>query len=292
MPLQQFIYLMLNNHVNDEIVYFILSKKIRAMNSSKPLYNHLLLLAITCLCTSFLCRQPTPAKGQTQVKNRVEENKKSGFAVVELFTSEGCSSCPPADELVSEVVSEKHENIYVLAYHVDYWNRLGWKDVFSKPEWSARQQYYAAMLGREGVYTPQIVVNGKQEFVGSNETKLRNAISNEGKEPSALLTLSTTKISDELLQISYETEVKNSNVLHIALVQPDATTDVKRGENEGRKLHHVNIVRDLITTEIITNKGSLKITIPKELINVPLILVGFIQQKQDGKIIAAAQSGF
>ncbi len=79
-------------------------------------------------------------------------------------------------------------------YHVDYWNRLGWKDVFSKSEWSARQQYYAAMLDFEGVYTPQIVVNGKQEFVGSNESKLRNAISNAGKEHSALLTMSATKI--------------------------------------------------------------------------------------------------
>ncbi len=132
--------------------------------------------------------------GQPKVKNMVEENKTSVFAVVELFTSEGCSSCPPADKLVSEIVSEKHDNIYVLTYHVDYWNRLGWKDVFSKSEWSARQQYYAAMLGLEGVYTPQIVVNGKQEFVGSNESKLRNAISNAGKEHSALLTMSATKI--------------------------------------------------------------------------------------------------
>lgn len=262
------------------------------MYSLKPLYYHLLLLALTCLCTSFLCRPPTQENMQPKVKSIVEENKTSGFAVVELFTSEGCSSCPPADELVSEIVSEKHDNIYVLAYHVDYWNRLGWEDVFSKPEWSARQQYYASMLGHQGVYTPQIVVNGKEEFVGSNETKLRNALSNISKEPSALLTLSATKISDELLLVSYEAAAKNSNVLHIALVQPDATTDVKRGENEGRKLHHVNIVRDLITTEITSNIGSVKISIPKELINMPLMLVGFIQQKQDGKIVAATQTGF
>ena len=158
----------------------------------------------------------------------------SGFAVVELFTSEGCSSCPPADKLVSEIVSEKQDNIFVLTYHVDYWNRLGWKDVFSKTEWSARQQHYAAMLGLEGVYTPQIVINGKQEFVGSNESELRKAISNAGEELSASLILSVTKISNELLQVFYEAKAKNSDLLDIALIQPSATTDVKLGENEGR----------------------------------------------------------
>ncbi len=102
-----------------------------------------------------------------------------GFAVVELFTSEGCSSCPPADELVARIQKEyKDQPVYILAFHVDYWNRLGWRDVFSNAGYSARQSEYAKYLNLPQVYTPQIVVNGKKEFVGSEEGTLRDAIKN------------------------------------------------------------------------------------------------------------------
>ncbi|MEO7766220.1 MAG: DUF1223 domain-containing protein, partial [Ferruginibacter sp.] len=103
---------------------------------------------------------------------------KGGFAVVELFTSEGCSSCPPADEAIGELLARNTDNIYVLSYHVDYWNRLGWKDVFSKAEFSSRQRQYASHFSSEGIYTPQVIVNGATEFVGSDKSKLNDAISN------------------------------------------------------------------------------------------------------------------
>ena len=100
-----------------------------------------------------------------------------GFAVIELFTSEGCSSCPPADALVARVQKESaNEPVYILAFHVDYWNRLGWKDVFSSSEYSDRQNQYAMWLKLSSVYTPQAIVNGRTEFVGSEEGTLRNAI--------------------------------------------------------------------------------------------------------------------
>src|ERR1700743_3380708 len=100
-----------------------------------------------------------------------------GFAVVELFTSEGCSSCPPADAVVAKLQKESAgKPIYILAYHVDYWNHLGWKDAFSDAAYSARQKDYAQYLKIEGIYTPQIVVNGKTEFVGSEEGTLHKAI--------------------------------------------------------------------------------------------------------------------
>src|ERR1700744_6104626 len=96
-----------------------------------------------------------------------------GFAVIELFTSEGCSSCPPADALVARVQKESNDKpVYILAFHVDYWNRLGWKDVFSSAEYSERQNQYARWLKLSSVYTPQIVVNGRTEFVGSEEANL------------------------------------------------------------------------------------------------------------------------
>src|SRR5579859_6695441 len=102
-----------------------------------------------------------------------------GFAVVELFTSEGCSSCPAADALVATVQKEdKDLPVYILSFHVDYWDRLGWKDAFSDAAYSDRQREYARWLRLSSVYTPQVVVNGHQEFVGSDAVKLREAISN------------------------------------------------------------------------------------------------------------------
>ncbi len=94
----------------------------------------------------------------------------SGFAVVELFTSQGCSSCPSADKLIEKVRQETiAARVYLLAYHVDYWDHLGWKDSFSKAKFSARQRQYARWFSQGNVYTPQMVVNGAREFVGSNE---------------------------------------------------------------------------------------------------------------------------
>src|ERR1700730_14813133 len=100
-----------------------------------------------------------------------------GFAVVELFTSEGCSSCPPADELVARIQKENNDQpVYILAFHVDYWNNLGWKDSFSSSAFSKRQNQYADWLNLRSVYTPQVILNGRKEFVGSDEGLLRNAI--------------------------------------------------------------------------------------------------------------------
>jgi hypothetical protein len=111
------------------------------------------------------------------VKTSKGDDPGKGFAVIELFTSEGCSSCPPADELVARVEKESGgKPIYILAYHGDYWNRLGWRDAFSSLEYSARQNQYAEWLNFSSVYNPQIVVNGPMEFVGSEEGNLRNGI--------------------------------------------------------------------------------------------------------------------
>src|SRR5580692_11082645 len=100
---------------------------------------------------------------------------REGFVLVELFTSEGCSSCPPADEAVGRLKGWK-KNVYVLSFHVDYWNYLGWKDVFSNAAYSTRQQNYGDLFHLNSIYTPQIVVNGKAQFIGSDETALRSTI--------------------------------------------------------------------------------------------------------------------
>src|ERR1700748_300945 len=128
-----------------------------------------------------------------------------GFAVVELFTSEGCSSCPPADAVVAKLQKESAgKPIYILAYHVDYWNHLGWKDVFSDADYSKRQRDYAKTLNISSVYTPQIVVNGKTELVGSEEEALHNAIKSAlQKDALAQLTLVNMQISRNTVQVNY-----------------------------------------------------------------------------------------
>src|SRR5580765_4213272 len=96
----------------------------------------------------------------------------NGFAVIELFTSEGCSSCPPADEAMIDIENEFKKNVYVIGYHVDYWNYLGWKDIFSNAGWTDRQKAYAQELKLNNIYTPQVVINGSSEFVGSDVNRL------------------------------------------------------------------------------------------------------------------------
>ncbi|MBL4674763.1 MAG: DUF1223 domain-containing protein, partial [Mucilaginibacter sp.] len=138
-----------------------------------------------------------------------------GFAVVELFTSEGCSSCPPADAVVEKIEKEMNgQPVYILAYHVDYWNRLGWKDVFSSADYSKRQNTYANWLNLSSVYTPQIVVNGKTEFVGSQEGTLRNAINTGLKQPAQTdLSLDNFKVRNGSATLNYHTKAAPGQAL-------------------------------------------------------------------------------
>ena len=110
-------------------------------------------------------------KSTASKRKPVNFNNDKGFAVLELFTSEGCSSCPPADELIERIQKEAGDkSVYILAYHVDYWNRLGWKDAFSQPEFSKRQYWYHQLFTSQ-VYTPQLIINGQNEFVGQRNIR-------------------------------------------------------------------------------------------------------------------------
>ncbi len=217
-----------------------------------------------------------------------KKSTKKGFAVVELFTSEGCSSCPSADETVARLLAKNKENVFILAYHVDYWNRLGWKDPFSKPEYSQRQSQYASKFNLNSVYTPQVIVNGSSQFVGSDENKLNNTIEkNLQKEPSQHISINT-KRSDNMITVNYAIDGDDVVLLNLALVQSEATTSVKRGENSGRTLHHVNIVRALKTIDAKGN-GNITIEIPNELASIPLQIIAYTQAKKSYQILGADQ---
>ncbi|MCR8557294.1 DUF1223 domain-containing protein [Mucilaginibacter sp. BJC16-A38] len=212
-----------------------------------------------------------------------------GFAVLELFTSEGCSSCPPADELLARIQRENgNKPVYVLAFHVDYWNRQGWKDVFSNPLFSKRQyQYSSSFTGQ--VYTPQVIVNGKSEFVGGDENAAQNAL-NDALSAHATESLSLKgEQHARKMKIDYQLEGNTKdNQLVIAVVEKHAVSKVTKGENEGRTLHHAQIVRNLYTFDLKTGKnGSVQIDLPADFDAKDWEIVGLLQSP-DTRVINAA----
>ena len=216
-----------------------------------------------------------------------------GFAVIELFTSEGCSSCPPADAVIAKVEKESTDKpVYILAFHVDYWNRLGWKDVFSSAAYSERQNQYAHWLNLSSVYTPQVVVNGRTEFVGSEEGTLRNAIkTNLAKSSSTQIEITNIKINQNKAEVQFQTQGKIANsVLLLAIVQKSATTKVQRGENEGRTLAHVQIVREIESVSLKGDKGDASIELPKGFDPHGSEIIAFVQNTLNGEITGATKA--
>jgi hypothetical protein len=216
----------------------------------------------------------------------------TGFAVVELFTSEGCSSCPAADDAVAAAAKDYPQNVFVLGFHVDYWNRLGWKDEYSSSAYTNRQGEYAAAFSLNGIYTPQVVVNGKAEFVGSDRNKLSGAIKTElNVNTPVSIQLSASTLNNAAVSVQYTTNADDKNNLNIALVQLQAVTNVRRGENDGRTLNHINIVRNFQTVDLVKGKtGKVSFTIPKGLTANQIKIIGFVQDKTSYHIIGAASS--
>ncbi|MEO6177582.1 MAG: DUF1223 domain-containing protein [Flavobacterium circumlabens] len=217
-----------------------------------------------------------------------------GIAVLELFTSEGCSSCPPADELLGKIQNEnKDGQVYVLSYHVDYWDRQGWKDIFSNPDYTKRQYDYAKWLGKEPIYTPQVIVNGKKDYIGSDETAVRNAIKNALSKPAAAeLALEATPVNNKL-NVKYNVNgISKNSLLLLALVQKSAKSNVKRGENANRILSQYQIVKQLQSIALKNNgSGTSTIAAPKDFSARDFEVIGFVQDVNSGAILGAARAG-
>ena len=174
-----------------------------------------------------------------------ESAEPAPVAVLELFTSEGCSSCPPADALLSQLDREMRRagrNVLLLSFHVDYWNRLGWTDPYSGPEFTARQRSYARALPSR-TYTPQLVVNGRAHVVGSRGPAVRAAIDDALASPPAHAV--TVAREGDGLAYRIDPEPPSTATLELALVERGLSQAVLRGENRGRRLRHDNVVRSL-----------------------------------------------
>lgn len=216
-----------------------------------------------------------------------QNSDKKGFALLELYTSEGCSSCPPADELLGRIQNEyQDKNVFVLAYHVDYWDKQGWKDVFSNASFSKRQYDYAQFLEKEPIYTPQVIINGKADYIGSQETSVRNGIKSALSRPAVLeLALETKQLNDKLtLHYTISGAFKNSRLV-VAVVQKSAKTNVKRGENAHRVLSHYQIVHRLQAIDLKAAKGSSTIALPKNYNSQDFEIIGFVQDLKSGVIL-------
>lgn len=191
--------------------------------------------------------------------SRTEAREESGepgpahpdrLVVVELFTSQGCSSCPPADRLLSRLGSDPQleGRVVPLSFHVDYWNRLGWQDPFSSATWTQRQERYARALRARSLYTPQMVINGEREMVGSSESRVRDAIRRSLAEPPAgTLDVRLGDLTEVELPVTVHAELigRRTHDLVLALFQTGLETDVPRGENAGRHLANDYVVRHL-----------------------------------------------
>ena len=216
----------------------------------------------------------------------------ASFAVVELFTSEGCSSCPPADKILAELADDAKKNgrrIFPLAFHVDYWNYLGWKDPFSLADSSERQEQYSAALRVKQSYTPQMIVNGNIEFIGSDGRRARKAVDAALALPAQVsVTLrATTDAGERKIEYQVPGAPKNT-VLCVAVVESGLVSQVRRGENAGHTLSHANVVRQFVTLPLDAATGSVglesEFSSPKR----DLQVIAFVQDRRTMAILGAA----
>ena len=173
--------------------------------------------------------------------------------IVELFTSEGCSSCPPADAVLQRL--ESSGEAIVLGEHVTYWDRLGWKDRFSAESFTQRQEEYVQRFRIDSAYTPQMVVNGQAEFVGSDEGRARQEILKAAREPKARVELSPEDGEVSIKVSELPAAAKGADVI-LAVTETRLDTDVRAGENGGHKLRHTGVVRSLSTVGRVDGKAS------------------------------------
>jgi len=219
-----------------------------------------------------------------------------GFAVVELFTSEGCSSCPRADDVLNDLSAEASRDgrpVYTLAFHVDYWDESGWRDPYSAPWATQYQRAYVGALQAQGLYTPQMVVNGRDEFIGSHAAHARASISRERSKPRSQQLQLTGRRDSERVVVHYDLSAAASDsVVRVALVEQEATTDVLAGENAGRRLRHVHVVRAFGSTPA-AKSGDVSIAWPAGFgpdRRANAFVIGYVQQRATMEITSAARA--
>jgi hypothetical protein len=211
--------------------------------------------------------------------------------IAELFTSEGCSSCPSAEQLLKEMAdmtSKEAAAVVGLAFHITYWDHLGWKDPFSQQEFTDRQKKYDQFLTTQQ-YTPQVVVNGEFEFVGGNVIAFRDAVTKAANAPYYFSIAATAIHSNNKITIDYSVNKKSkSELLNVALVETSVENHVKSGENKNRVLKHYNVVRKFQTVDLEPG-GQLTMETPPDIDLSKCGLVLYVQHRRNLKVMGASQ---
>ncbi|MDX1967288.1 MAG: DUF1223 domain-containing protein [Planctomycetaceae bacterium] len=231
--------------------------------------------------------------------NEAAAAEPAGVAVVELFTSEGCSSCPSADRLLQKIV-EAHQKtgspVYCIGWHVDYWDRLGWPDRLADRRYTRRQHMYAQKMELRAVYTPQTIVNGTDEFVGSDAKLSTQSIANGLRTPArhrVQLTVRRGKTADAA-DIDYSVSpAAPGQLLQLVLVETGLKTDVKAGENRGESLVHANAARAWTTVRLgKENSGTAALTLPTGAREPAVRVIAFVQSPETLFVSGAADAAW
>lgn len=236
------------------------------------------------------------------------QNAQAGMrapVVVELFTSEGCSSCPPADALLARLAEQQpvgNAEVIALEEHVDYWNDLGWMDPFSSREWTTRQSVYAGPLGNGNPYTPQMVIDGKAELVGSNAGKAQQLIQQSAGEEKAQVSLTQSSFTksgsaDFTVKVGQLTRTIKGDTAEVwlAVTETALHSAVSRGENAGEDLHHAAVVRTMRRIGEAKNAGEsayagdVSVPLNPEWKRENLKAVVLVQEKKSRRILGAAE---
>ena len=208
-------------------------------------------------------------------------------AVVELFTSQGCSSCPPADKLLGAL--DRQPGVIALSFHVSYWDYIGWRDPYAQKAFDGRQKAYARKLGVR-TYTPQMVVNGQHAFVGSDRREADTYVKKALARPAGVTISLRVAWLDGQLQVAYSLAGNPPGTLQInlALIQVKGNNAVKAGENRGRRLSHTNVVR--VFKQVGRHETDVVLAVPKKLDRKGLALVVYAQDQTTLAILGATLS--
>jgi hypothetical protein len=214
--------------------------------------------------------------------------------IVELFTSEGCSSCPPADDLLAELVAKQPVPgaiVIGLEEHVDFWDRLGWTDPFSNVQFTSRQNAYTASAYTGSTYTPQMIVDGGSAFVGSDRADAMDAIAAAAKTSKRSMRLAWTAGAASAIDVAVSGVVRDADVM-LAIVEGGLSTDVKRGENAGSRLTHSAVTRVLTRVGATDQNGGCSMSVPIAVAPTwrreHLTIIAFVQLRGPGRIVSIA----
>jgi hypothetical protein len=258
------------------------------------------LLILSAVFITVLHREATSVEAVAGSRDQRAERRP---VVVELFTSEGCSSCPPADAVLTKLQTSQPVSgaeVIVLSEHVDYWNRLGWTDPFSNAIFSRRQSEYAQVLRRDGVYTPQMIVDGRIEFVGSSLEKAKDAISAAARDSKSAIKLSLSAGAPETARLTIDVEPlaqpvdEEKREVVLAITEDGLESSVSRGENSGRRLRHSAVVRRLDKIGVIDAQSGIGFKREIELHLAPswrrdrLRAVVFLEEESTRRIVGAS----